>query len=171
MLFNFHRESASSEPFVSENGSMSEWQVTSQAGSDAVSPDKATHETHGHTPSDSPTPSQPPNSPSFTSHFLSFREPSKNIKQLRQLAIQGREETLREEAEGREKVVWGTVDGWRDAQVRREEGDGPASPALSDGTLPNAGDQPEASEGDGVVVSADGSNESGNGGEMADPSR
>lgn len=62
--------------------------------------------------------------------FLSFREPAKNIKELRQLALQGREETLREEAEGREKVVWGSVD---DAQSGQEERD---SVGLGGGTPP-----------------------------------
>ena len=56
----------------------------------------------------------------FICPLLSFREPNKNIKLLRHLALQGREETLREEAEGREKAVQGSVD----SQVRREVGGG-----------------------------------------------
>ncbi|KAF8433785.1 hypothetical protein L210DRAFT_3649587 [Boletus edulis BED1] len=73
--------------------------------------------------SDSPSSSQSPRPSSYLSSFLSFREPSKNIKQLRLLALQGRQETLREElAEGREKVVWGSVDELPEAEVRQAEG-------------------------------------------------
>ncbi|KAG9315444.1 hypothetical protein JVU11DRAFT_3055 [Chiua virens] len=78
---------------------------------------------------------------SFPSAFLTFREPDKSIRQLRQLAQQGREKTLQEEAEGREKVVWGSV----------EEGD---CAVLGDGTLPTGTDDRSASaELDGIVVS------------------
>ena len=121
----------------------SERQISSQDVSDASSPAEATQGTHDLASSDPSSPSRPRPS-SFPSAFLSFREPAKNIKQLRQLALQGREETLREEAEGREKVVWGSVDGWRDAQVRRAEGE-----VLGGGTLPGA---PASCEVDGVGV-------------------
>ena len=126
--------------------------MSSQGVSDAAhapSPDDAAQGTHGLASADLPSPSPPPSlrpSP-FPSAFLSFREPANSIKQLRQLALQGREETLREEAEGREKVVWGTVD----AQVRREEGDG-VCVVMGGGTLPGAEDRPEACGVDGVAV-------------------
>lgn len=102
--------------------------------------------THGHDASSSPS----PRPLAFSSPFLSFREPDKNIRQLRQLALQGREETLKEKAEGREKVVWGSVDGWRDGQVQREEGEGLA---LGCGTLP--GEDEALQVLGGVVVGGD----------------
>jgi hypothetical protein len=68
---------------------------------------------------------------------------------------------LREEAEGREKVVWGSVDGWRDAQLRREDGDGECA-ALGGGTLPGVDDRPASREVDGVGVG------DGNVGELVD---
>ena len=149
-FFYSDRDAASSERSESEeNGLASERQISSQDVSDASSPAEATQGTHDLASSDppsSPSPSRPRPS-SFPSAFLSFREPAKNIKQLRQLALQGREETLREEAEGREKVVWGSVDGWRDAQVRRAEGE-----VLGGGTLPGA---PASCEVDGVGVGVD----------------
>ena len=138
-----------------ENGSTSERQVSSHEGSDTVhaSSEQAAREPHGPSP--------------FSSPFLSFREPGKNIKELRQLALQGREETLREEAEGREKVVWGSVDAWRDAQVRREEGDGECV-ALGDGTLPSASDRLESCEVGGVVVGVGVGVGGGDGGELVE---
>lgn len=69
---------------------------------------------------------------------------------------------MREEAEGRGKVVWGSVDGWRDAQLRREEGD---CPPLGGDMLPSADDRGESSEVGGVVVG--GRIGDGNGGELA----
>ena len=141
----------------------SERQISSQEVSDAArasSPDDAAQETHGLASADSPPASaSPPQSPRpspFPSAFLSFREPANSIKQLRQLALQGREETLREEAEGREKVVWGTVD----AQVRREEGG--VCVVMGDGTLPGAEERLEACEVGGVAVG------DGNGGGIVD---
>ena len=137
----FARDAASSKRSASEeNTSTPERQVLTQDGGDGVpvsSPGgAAAHETLDPvtSSSDSPSSSQSPR----LSSALSFRKPNKNIKLLRQLALQGREETLREEAEGREKIVWDSVD----PQVRREvgggdrDGDGqcPGS-ALAGGTL------------------------------------
>jgi hypothetical protein len=137
-LYFFFRDASSEQ---SADGENSERYVSGPDGSDAASassPDQATHEAHGPSP--------------FSSPFLSFREPGKNIQQLRQLALQGREETLREEAEGRKKVVWGSVDGLRDAQVRREMvGDGDCA-ALGGGMLPSADDRLESCEVGGVAV-------------------
>lgn len=131
-------------PSVStENGMPSEQEAPIQDGNDsaASSPGQAAH-------GDDPSQSQSP-SPRPPSTFPSFREPDKNIIQLRQLALQGREETLKEEAEDREKVVWGSVDGWRDGQVRRE-----ACGVLGCGTLPGADDRLESLQVGGVVVGA-----------------
>lgn len=111
----------------SENGMRPE--LPDLDGSDTAgtaSPGEAVQETHDLSPSPSPRSSP------FPSPFLGFRAPDKNIRQLRQLALQGREETLREEAEGREKVVWGSVEGCREERVREEEGPVP----LGWGTLP-----------------------------------
>ncbi|KAH0832338.1 hypothetical protein J3R83DRAFT_13354 [Lanmaoa asiatica] len=160
--FSFDRDAALRERSVSEeNGLESEREVSSQDVGDAErasATDDAAQETRNLASSDSPS----PRPSSSLSSFLSFREPNKNIKQLRQLALQGREETLREEAEGREKVVWSSVDGWRDTQLQREgEGD---CPTLGGGTLPGADDRSESSEVDGVVVSERVGN--GNGGEL-----
>lgn len=137
------RDAALRERSVSEqNGSESEREVSSQDDSDtarATSTDEAAQDLAS---SDSPS----PRPSSFRHPFLSFREPDKNIQRLRQLALQGREETLREQAEGREKVVWGSVEG--DGQLRRVEGD---CLTLGSGTLPSADDRSESFEVGGAV--------------------
>jgi hypothetical protein len=66
-------------------------------------------------------------------NFKRFRQPSKNIKVLRQLSRDGRKETLRavaeEEAMGREKVVWGLSGIGGDANSETKEVPGDSSPA------------------------------------------
>ncbi|KAF8431466.1 mitochondrial protein Pet127-domain-containing protein [Boletus edulis BED1] len=161
-------DTASDErPVSGKNGLASEQQLRTQNKSSAAhtsSPDEAPQETPSlpSPSSDSPSSSQSPRPSSYLSSFLSFREPSKNIKQLRLLALQGRQETLREEAEGREKVVWGSVDELPDAEVQQAEGgddrdgDGDGDqdcpgPVLGDGTLPGVKER-EVSEVGRVMV-------------------
>ncbi|KAI9464309.1 mitochondrial protein Pet127-domain-containing protein [Boletus coccyginus] len=139
------KEAASSERPENENGlgQVSGQGLSDVAGARASPPDKVQEAPLA----SSDPPSQSPR-PSPFSALLTFREPGQNIKQLRQLALQGRQETLREEAEGREKVVWGSLDGLQDAQVRRE---GECAP-LGGGALPGADDRTEPCEVDGTVV-------------------
>ncbi|KAG8214887.1 hypothetical protein J3R82DRAFT_10058 [Butyriboletus roseoflavus] len=149
------KDAALRERSVSEENGLEsdEREVLSQDDSDstrASSADEAAQETHDLSPSKSPSLPPTPSRPSSFRHpFPSFREPGNNIKRLRQLALQGREETLREEAEGREKVVWGSADSWRDAQSRPVEGD---CSTLCGGTLPGADDRSESFKVGGVVV-------------------
>ena len=65
------------------------------------------------------------------------------------------------------KVVWGSVDARRDAQVRREEGDGECA-ALGDGTLSSASDRLESCEVGGVVVGVGVGVGGGDGGELVE---
>ncbi|KIJ07557.1 hypothetical protein PAXINDRAFT_182447 [Paxillus involutus ATCC 200175] len=48
-------------------------------------------------------------SPSSVFQTMEFRPANRGIEMLRQLALEGRDETRREQAEGREKVVWGVA--------------------------------------------------------------
>ncbi|KIJ07329.1 hypothetical protein PAXINDRAFT_158454, partial [Paxillus involutus ATCC 200175] len=56
-----------------------------------------------------PTPDSRLQSPSSVFQTMEFRPANRGIEVLRQLALEGRDETRREQAEGREKVVWGVV--------------------------------------------------------------